>query len=435
MTLPFRGGNLIKEEYDFGLKNFQDRIQAAQENITESEVNFLNDHINLIVMLGENITLQSRELFENFGFVVDAKRVFLFVSEVRTRIKDGIARLMNEFSANQIKRNFSRIYQRYSLNLKNIFDKEIARIQYAVHRDVNFMECWDAYKLPIFELGFEVVQDLTILSLTEAETLSQFFVQMRRDVATKTNKLISDLSMRHSTLFSTRLRVNTYVSLLINYVTKWATSPTTCVCAWIKPFFLIADRRQSKRDSRSNRWLVPTNCYFTSTSDQKCSAWSRGERPKGCQSIRRLEPRDRWLYHRMNLRVVIAFLYLLFPCRCIHTRNVSHNSICTNRYAVRWMKEIYSDKQRWVCDEKEFQASNSWRAYDIDDNYRWVSHVTSDARLAVKCWCENYNSNWSELTCVGLQIESASEHDNLISCRGTMEDEITVWLVNLISLC
>lgn len=101
------------------------------------------------------------------------------------------------------------------MNLKNVFDKEIMKLHEALTRsdnDGDVEECWEAYKIPIFELGFDVVNEMKILSNYEAEKLAKELERMKLRVSTNIIQLITDLSMTSSTIFQARLRVNTYVS-------------------------------------------------------------------------------------------------------------------------------------------------------------------------------------------------------------------------------
>jgi hypothetical protein len=166
-----------------------------------------------MVLYAERLTLQSRNLFDSFGFVVDTKKVYLFVAEVRLRVKLGIARLIGEHSSNQVKRKVKKIYKTYSTGLKEILDKEIALIVNRVDRHDYVMECWEAYKLLIFEQGFDIINDLTSLSLAEADKLSVAYNRLRQDVSSKSIQLAVGLSVQPLTLFSARSRVSSYVSV------------------------------------------------------------------------------------------------------------------------------------------------------------------------------------------------------------------------------
>lgn len=166
-----------------------------------------------MVLYAERLTLQSRNLFDSFGFVVETKKVYLFVAEVRQRVKLGIARLIGEHSSNQVKRNIKKIYQTYSIGLKEILDKEIALIVNRVDRNGYVMDCWQAYKLLIFEQGFDIINDLSGLSFAEAGKLSAAHRRMRQDVTDKSTELIVGLSVQPLTLFSARHRVSAYVSV------------------------------------------------------------------------------------------------------------------------------------------------------------------------------------------------------------------------------
>lgn len=100
------------------------------------------------------------------------------------------------------------------MNLKSIFDEEILKLHAAVDRDAtgDAEECWESYKIPIFELGFDVVNEMQILSLYEAGKLMKEFERMRLNISANVNQLITDLSMASSTIFLARFRVNFYVS-------------------------------------------------------------------------------------------------------------------------------------------------------------------------------------------------------------------------------
>lgn len=169
------------------------------------------------MLYGENLTYQSKKLFDDFGFIVDAKRLYLFVLEVRKHIKIGIARTISKHSSIQIRRNLSNVYQKFSVNLKSVFDKEILKLHTALSHggdgdDSDIVECWEAFKIPIFELGFDVVNEMKILSFYEVEKMMKQLERMKLDVSANVNQLITDLSTTSSTIFPTRLRVNTYVS-------------------------------------------------------------------------------------------------------------------------------------------------------------------------------------------------------------------------------
>lgn len=204
--------NVIHREYSFGLSQFQESVDHAQANLTEAEIDFLSESLNLMVLYGERLIHQSKNLFDDYGFIVDAKRIYFFVSDVRRRIKFGINRLIDEFSANKIRKGLSRVFGLYSMNLKAVVDKEIDKILIAVNRDRDFLECWDMYKIMMFELGFEAIQELKSSSHSECGTLHQKLEVLREDVHLKSNQLVFALSARYSSVFLTRLSINTYVS-------------------------------------------------------------------------------------------------------------------------------------------------------------------------------------------------------------------------------
>lgn len=197
------------------MTQFQENVDLSKSNLTKTEVAFINDNINLLVLYGKSLIQKSEELFEKYAFIVDAKRVYAFVSKVRRQIKTGINLLMEKYSSNQINRKLSKIYFVFSRNLKEIVDKEIEKIGSAVNRDETIIQCWDVYKVLMLELGFDAINDLRILSFDEGETLVKTFNEMRDEVTSKINQLIGDLSKKHSPLFSARFKVNAYVSSII----------------------------------------------------------------------------------------------------------------------------------------------------------------------------------------------------------------------------
>lgn len=245
-----------------------------------------------MVLYGESLIKQSKQLFDNYGFIVDAKRIYFFVLDVRGRIKGGINSLIDEFSSSRIERKLSKVFRLFSMNLKAIVDVEIVKIQRAVNREEDALECWEIYKLLMFELGFDAINELQLLSLSTAVNLVMQQESMKRDVSSKINQLIAALSESHSTLFEARSRINTYVSFCpISFALKGAKKRT---------FFL--DRRQPADDARSNRFLVPANCHFTSTSDGKCTARNNENHSRGKVKFCRPQSGNRWLHGlSMNL--------------------------------------------------------------------------------------------------------------------------------------
>lgn len=166
-----------------------------------------------MVHYGERLILQSKELFDNYGFVVDAKRVYFFVSTIRERIINGINRLLSRFSAPQINGKLSKVYTMYAENLKRIADVEIEKMQNAIERDVYVKECWEMYKVLMFEMGFDAITDLKILAFSEARTLVDKIDEMRLDITSKITQVITELSTTHAPFFSVRSRINTFVRL------------------------------------------------------------------------------------------------------------------------------------------------------------------------------------------------------------------------------
>jgi hypothetical protein len=204
--------SVVGQEYYYGLTQFQENVDFTESNLTHSEVEFINNNINLMVLYGESLIEKSKELFEDYAFIVDAKRVYAFVSRVRRQIKIGINQLMDKYSSNQINRKLSKIYSVYSQNLKSIVDKEIEKLEHAINQDEQVIECWDIYKVLMLELGFDAINDLKILSYDEGENLVVVFNKLRDGVSSNINQLIADLSKKHSPLFSARSKVNNYVS-------------------------------------------------------------------------------------------------------------------------------------------------------------------------------------------------------------------------------
>lgn len=209
-------GNLIEKEYYFGLSQFRDIVEKAEANLTETQLDFLSDGINMLVFFGENLTLQASEIFDNYGFVVDARQVYIFVSNVRAQIKAGIDRLMKNVTEVQIKREMQKSFEVYSMQLKEIFDKEIWKIYEGANHNYENLDCWDGYKVPILELGFNVVNNLRTLTSLEAAELTKAFTKLNQEVSSKLTQIVADLSTNHLTLLTTRSRVASYVSHKIN---------------------------------------------------------------------------------------------------------------------------------------------------------------------------------------------------------------------------
>lgn len=217
MTSCQFAGDLIEKEYYFGLSQFRDILEDSEANLTATQLNFLSDGINLLVSFGENLTFQASELFENFGFIVDARQVYLFVSDVRAQIKTGIDQVMQNVTATQIKSDLQKSFESYSMHLKEMFDKEIGKIYDAANHNYDNLDCWDGYKVPILELGYHVVNDLKALTLSEAEELTKDLDDLEREVSSKLTQIVADFSTKHLTLLTTRSRVATYVSHKINF--------------------------------------------------------------------------------------------------------------------------------------------------------------------------------------------------------------------------
>lgn len=212
--LYFQG--VLESEYFFGLNQFQAIGDASQSNLTGTQIDFLSENINLLVLYAESLTNKSQELFNRYGFVINAKQLYSLVFAVRQRTVDNINHLMIENSANQIRRNLSKIYQKFSEELKSVFDKEILKIRSAAKIDEDALDCWDSYKIPLFELGYDVVSALELSALNEAENLMRKLDEARQNVSSAINQIITDLSMTPSTaIFPARSRTNTYVSSIL----------------------------------------------------------------------------------------------------------------------------------------------------------------------------------------------------------------------------
>lgn len=243
-------GDLIEKEYFFGLSQFRDILEHAEANLTTTQLEFLSDGINLLVFFGENLTFQASELFENYGFVVDARQVFVFVTNVRAQIKTGIDQLMQKVTEVQIKRDLQKSFESYSMQLKEIFDKEIGKIYDAANHNYENLDCWDGYKVPILELGYSVVNDLKTLTLSEAAELTKDFAKLNQEVSSRLTQIVADLSTKHLTLLTTRSRVATYVSRKINFLPPGKRGKQSSTSSF------VSDRRQPAEDSRSNCVLV-----------------------------------------------------------------------------------------------------------------------------------------------------------------------------------
>lgn len=237
--LYFQG--VLESEYFFGLNQFQAIGDASQSNLTGTQIDFLSENINLLVLYAESLTKKSQELFNRYGFVINAKQLYLLVFAVRQRTIDNINHLMIEHSANQIRRNLSKIYQKFSEELKSVFDKEILKIRSAAKIDEDALDCWDSYKIPLFELGYDVVSALELSALNEAENLMRKLDEARQNVSSAINQIITDLSMTPSTaIFPARSRTNTYVSSILIPIIIDVKGAT------------LSDSRQSGEDSQAD---------------------------------------------------------------------------------------------------------------------------------------------------------------------------------------
>ena len=209
--------SVFENEYLYGLNEFEAIGDASQTSLIESEIDFLSENFNLLVLYAESLTNKSEELFNDYGFVIDAKELYLFVSAVRQQVIISINHLIIQHSSSKIETRLSKVFRKLSKDLRTVFDKEFVKIRSAVNNDEDALECWDAYKVPIFELGFDIVSGFKLGALNEADNLMRKLDETRQDVAFAINQTIADLSMTPSTMmFPARSRVNTYVSLIIN---------------------------------------------------------------------------------------------------------------------------------------------------------------------------------------------------------------------------
>lgn len=67
--------------------------------------------------------------------MVDHKQVYELMWTLRRQIKAWITQLVNKTSAVQIKKNLFKIFQRYSLSLKAVFETEAAKICSALEKN------------------------------------------------------------------------------------------------------------------------------------------------------------------------------------------------------------------------------------------------------------------------------------------------------------
>lgn len=194
--------------------------------------------INSIVAFAETVTLQSKQLFETFGFIAEPRQVYWFVWQIRTLIKKGIDQLIKESSANQISQSLTNIYEAFSLKLKNVFDEEISNVQKSSANENKVEECWEDFKVPIFELGFEAVEKFKLSVNLKSKSLMTKLDRIKLETSESGNQLVSDLSANYSSLLTARSKVNTYVSLQTVTSCNWHTTAVIINK-------LILDRRQS----------------------------------------------------------------------------------------------------------------------------------------------------------------------------------------------
>lgn len=207
----------IHSEYSYGIMKFKEELEMSLTNITETEIEFLSQNINTLILYGESLMHKSMTLFNTFGFIVDAKSVYLFVAGIRNRIKANINLLIQQQSSNDIKENLEVLYKLHIYELNAIVEKEILSIRNAVERNEELIECWDSYKVLIFELGLDVVGDMTSLSLTQSIYLMATLETMKREIMTSLSQLLSDLSRSYSSVFLTRLQLDSFVSSKRSY--------------------------------------------------------------------------------------------------------------------------------------------------------------------------------------------------------------------------
>ncbi|CRL03433.1 CLUMA_CG016198, isoform A [Clunio marinus] len=219
-------GDVIEREYFYGLSQFQDSLEAIQSEISVAEIDFLSQWKNLITIYEENLSTLSKQLFENHGFIVDAKHVYLFVLQVKNRIKDEMKRLMENFTSDNINESLTETYQSFINNLRKISEKEILKFQDPNNRndDNMLLECWDSFKILLLDLGLNTINDLKSSSLAERENLMKNIYEVSQDASSNYDKLIDVLSKSHFKS-STPLSINTYIeenrSKILDRIGSW----------------------------------------------------------------------------------------------------------------------------------------------------------------------------------------------------------------------
>lgn len=173
---------------------------------------FLLENAKLLVLFTESLTKKAEDLLDNPGYFIDHEQVVLFVLAVRQRVTENINHLVKtEF---EVERNLTKVFQNFSQDLKSIFDNEIGKIHSAVKIDEDALDCWDSYKIPLLELGYEALSTVKLSSLNEAENLMRKLDEARANISSAINQTITDLSVTPSMLiFPSRSKINTYVSL------------------------------------------------------------------------------------------------------------------------------------------------------------------------------------------------------------------------------
>jgi len=152
---------IIDHEYSFGLSHFQEALDRSLTNLSSCEIAFLSTNINLLIYFGDAMMQQASALFNNYGLIVDAKHVYWFVVGIRDRIRLGISGLLLNQSADQIKMRVNKLYRTYTFNLKTIVQTDVDSFIRAVQSNEDLLECWESYKVLIFELGLDTIGEFT----------------------------------------------------------------------------------------------------------------------------------------------------------------------------------------------------------------------------------------------------------------------------------
>jgi hypothetical protein len=209
--------NVLENEFSFGIQEIYKHLNSSMLDLIQAEQNFGNNISTHAIRYSETLMRISSDLFAQHGFVLDIKKLFIFVKRINERIKLNIARSIKHFPVQRASKFNAKLSQNFIDNVATTVITQFERMSSAVNMHLYGLECWNDYKVIYLETGLNGAGKIFLLTQREIEHLDRYVRYLQQKINSEILFTASSLLKQNSSILMKRLSVNIFVSFYLKH--------------------------------------------------------------------------------------------------------------------------------------------------------------------------------------------------------------------------